>query len=45
MDDEQIEKSFAHLSDDEFAGLVVGFTDDGVPIVENSGDFVKLWNV
>lgn len=45
MDDEQIETSFAHLSDDEFAEVVVGFTDDGVPICSDSAGFVKLWNI
>lgn len=45
MDDEQIEKSFAHLTDDEFADLVVGFTDDGVPVCRDSADFVKLWHI
>lgn len=45
MDEAQFNKSFAHLTPDEFAELVVGFTDDGVPVCRDSAGFVKLWNI
>lgn len=45
MDEAQIEEAFAHLSDDEFVELVVGFTEDGVPLVEDSLAFKRLWNI
>ena len=45
MDDEQLAKAFAHLSADEFAGLVTGFTEDGVPLAKDAEAFKRLWNI
>ena len=45
MDDEQLAKSFAHLSADEFAELVTGFTEDGQPIAKDAEAFKRLWNI
>ena len=39
MDKEQFQKSFAHLSADEFAELVVGFNEDGQPIARDADAF------
>ena len=45
MDKEQFQKSFAHLSADEFAELVVGFTEDGQPIARDADAFRVLWRI
>lgn len=45
MDKEQFKAAFAHLSADEFAELVTGFTEDGQPIAKGSDAFKRLWNI
>ena len=45
MDKEQFQKSFAHLSADEFAELVTGFTEGGQPIAKDAEAFKRLWNI
>ena len=38
-------ESFAHLSADEFAELVVGFNEDGQPIARDADAFRVLWHI
>ena len=45
MDKEQFQKSFDHLSADELAEMVVGFTEDGQPIAREADAFRVLWRI
>ena len=45
MDKEQFQKSFANLSADEVAELVVGFNEDGQQIARDADAFRVLWHI